>query len=279
MSNITKTFFHPVLSHASRDFVDGSLFEVSLNPRINENGKNENLCIDYSVKLISPAIQELLSDGSASIFLDLYSKETISRVLAPLDVNGGAVEFASGQLLGLLEVQPFVIATKQLKSYKPAGINSEYGEMAFNVGAGSHLAIGEKVLIPLTFKWVSLESIIRVQQSDDIDTDSYLVNLESSIITILMGKSFHALWDIMRSYPAVRPYLFLSVYKDTFVEALGLIYKSEDVEEYAWAQTLISKCVQSGIKIEDLTDFASQNQAVLKLLRELGVHKLLASEA
>lgn len=278
MSSLSKTFFHPVLSHTSRDFIDGSLFEVNLSPRINESGKNENLCIDYSVKLTSRAIQELLSDGSASIFLDLYSKETISRVLMPLDLNGGVVEFASGQLLGLLEVQPFVIATRQLKSYKPAGINAEYGEIAFSVDPGSHLAIAEKVLVPLTFKRVSLESIIRVQQSDDIDTDTYLINLESSIITILMGKSFHALWDIMRSDPAVRPYLFLSVYKDTFVEALGLINKSEDVEEYAWAQTLISKCEQSGIKIEDLTDFASQNQAVLKLLRELGVHKLLASE-
>jgi len=279
MSNLSKTFFHPVLSHESRDFVDGSLFEVSLSPRINENGKSENLSIDYSVKLTSPAIQELLSDGSAGVFLDLYSKETISRVLAPLDGNGGTVEFASGQLLGMLEVQPYVIATKQLMGYKPAGINSEYGAITFNVGAGSHLAIAEKILIPLTFKRVSLESIIRVQQSDDIDTDSYLVNLESSIITILMGKSFHALWDIMRSDPAVRPYLFLSVYKDTFVEALGLINKSEDVEEYAWAQTLITKCEQSGIKIDELTDFASQNQAVLRLLREFGVHKLLASEA
>jgi hypothetical protein len=94
-----------------------------------------------------------------------------------------------------------------------------------------------------------------------------------------MGKSFHALWDIMRSDQAVRPYLFLSVYKDTFVEALSLIHKSEDVDEYAWAQTLIAKCDQNGIKIEDLSDFASQNQAVLKLLKEFGVHKLLASEA
>lgn len=278
MSSLSKTFFHPVLSNSSRDFDDSSLFEVSLSPRINESGKDENLCIDYSVKLTSPAIQGLLSDGSANIFLDLYSKETISRVLAPLDINGGVVEFPSGQLLGVLEVQPFVIATKQLKKYKPMGINSEYGDITFDVRAGSHLAIAEKVLIPLTFRRVSLESIIRVQQSDDIDTDSYLVNLESSIITILMGKSFHALWDIMRSDPAVRPYLFLSVYKDTFVEALSLINKSEDVEEYAWAQTLIARCEQSEIKTEDLTDFASQNQAVLKLLRELGVHKLLASE-
>jgi hypothetical protein len=93
-----------------------------------------------------------------------------------------------------------------------------------------------------------------------------------------MGKSFHALWDIMRSDQAVRPYLFLSVYKDTFVEALGLINRSEDVDEYAWAQTLIAKCEQAEIEIKDLTDFASQNQAVLKLLREFGVHKLLANE-
>jgi hypothetical protein len=230
------------------------------------------------VKLTSPAIKELLSEGSVDIFLDLYSKETISRVLMPLDINGGLVEFASGELLGMLEVQAFIIATKQLKGYRPTGINSEYGEISFNLRPGSHLAIAEKVLIPLTFKRVSMESIIRVQESNDIDADIYQVNLESSIITINMGKSFYALWDIMRSDPAVRPYLFLSVYKDTFVEALSLINSSEDVEEYTWAQTLRLKCEQSGIKIEDLKSFASQNQAVLKLLGEFGVHKLLASE-
>jgi hypothetical protein len=120
--------------------------------------------------------------------------------------------------------------------------------------------------------------MIRVQKSEDIDPDSFSVNLESHVITILMGSSFHSLWDIMRSDQAVRPYLFLSVYKDTFVEALSLINRTEDVEEYGWAQALITKCENSGIKIEDLNDFSSQNTAALMLLREFGVHKLLASE-
>jgi hypothetical protein len=93
-----------------------------------------------------------------------------------------------------------------------------------------------------------------------------------------MGEQFHALWDIMRSDSAVKPYLALSIYKDTFVEALSLIHKSEEAEEFSWAQALISRCEKSEIKLEELTNFASQNQAALKLLRELGVHKLLASE-
>jgi hypothetical protein len=93
-----------------------------------------------------------------------------------------------------------------------------------------------------------------------------------------MGESFHALWDIMRSDIAVKPYLAISIYKDTFVEALSLIHKTEEAEEFSWAQALIARCEASGIKLEDLSNFSSQNQAALKLLGELGVHKLLASE-
>jgi hypothetical protein len=278
LSNLSKTFFHPVLRESTRDFVDGSAFSVELKPRLNQDKNNENLCIDYRVHLTSPGIQAQLKDGSAQVFLDLYSKETITRILSPLVDEEGSIEFQSGQLLGILEVQAAVIATKLIKSYGPVGVNAEYGDLKFNVPPGSILALGEKILLPLSFKRIKLESLIRVQLSKDLDPDVYELNLDSDFITILMGESFHALWDIMRSDSAVKPYLALSIYKDTFVEALSLIHKTEEAEEFNWAQALIARCENSGIKLEDLSNFSSQNQAALKLLRELGVHKLIASE-
>ena len=278
MSNLSKTFFHPVLRESTRDFVDGSAFSVELKARLNQNKNDENLCIDYKVDLASPGISAQLADGSAQVFLDLYSKETITRILSPLVDEEGTIEFKAGQLLGVLEVQAAVIATQCIKSYSPVGINKEYGDANFYISPGSILAIGEKILLPLSFKRIKLESLIRVQLSTDLDPDVYELNLDSDFITILMGESFHALWDIMRSDIAVKPYLALSIYKDTFVEALSLIYKTEEAEEFSWAQALIARCENIGIKLEELTNFSSQNQAALKLLRELGVHKLLASE-
>jgi hypothetical protein len=278
MSNLSKTFFHPVLRDSTKDFVDGSAFSVELKARLNQNKNEENLCIDYKVDLTSPGIRAQLADGSAQVFLDLYSKETITRILSPLVDEEGTIEFKPGQLLGVLEVQASVIATKRIKTYSPAGINDEYGDTKFNVSPGSVLAIGEKILLPLSFKRIKLESLIRVQLSKDLDPDVYELNLDSDFITILMGESFHALWDIMRSDIAVKPYLALSIYKDTFVEALSLIHKTEEAEEFSWAQALIARCESSGIKLEELSNFSSQNQAALKLLGELGVHKLLASE-
>ncbi|TRZ87074.1 MAG: hypothetical protein D4R83_03215 [Streptomycetaceae bacterium] len=278
MSNLSKTFFHPVLRESTRDFVDGSAFSVDLKARLNQNKNDENLCIDYKVDLASSGISAQLADGSAQVFLDLYSKETITRILSPLVDEEGTIEFKAGQLLGVLEVQAAVIATQTIKSYSPAGINKEYGDANFYILPGSILAISEKILLPLSFKRIKLESLIRVQLSTDLDPDVYELNLDSDFITILMGKSFHALWDIMRSDIAVKPYLALSIYKDTFVEALSLIYKTEEAEGFSWAQALIARCENIGIKLEELTNFSSQNQAALKLLRELGVHKLLASE-
>jgi len=278
LSNLSKTYFHPVLRESTHDFVDGSSFSVDLKARLNQGKNSENLCIDYKIDLTSAGIRSQLTDGSAQVFLDLYSKETITRILSPLVDEEGSIEFKAGQLLGVLEVQAAVITTQTIKSYSPAGINKEYGDLKFKVSPGSILAIGEKILLPLSFKRIKLESLIRVQLSKDLDPDVYELNLDSDFITILMGESFHALWDIMRSDFAVKPYLALSIYKDTFVEALSLIYKTEEAEEFSWAQALIARCENSGIKLEELTNFSSQNQAALKLLRELGVHKLLASE-
>ena len=278
LSSLSRTYFHPVLRESTRDFMDGSTFSVDLSPRLIQEKNIEKLCIDYKVELSSPGIRAQLNAGSAQIFLDLYSKETITRILSPLINEEGSIEFKAGQLIGVLEVQASVIATQTIESYSPEGINEEYGNLKFKVSSGSILALGEKILLPLSFKRIKLESLIRVQLSTDLDPDVYEINLDSDFITILMGESFHALWDIMRSDIAVKPYLALSVYKDTFVEALSLIYKAEEAEEFSWAQALIARCENIGIKLEELTNFSSQNQAALKLLRELGVHKLLASE-
>jgi len=278
MSDLTRTFFHPVLRESTRDFTDGSYFQVDVAPQLSEKLKKENLTLEYRVDLTSKSIQEQISNGSAKVFLDLYSKETITRILSPLEDVNGLIEFEPGQLLGVLEVQALVIATTGIRNYKPLGINEEYGGIDFDISPGSALAIGEKILLPLSFKRIKLESLIRVQLSLDLDPDVYELSLDSNFITILMGKSFHALWDLMRSDQAVKPYLALSVYKDTFVEALSLIYKTEEAEEFSWAQALISRCEKIGIKLDELNNFSAQNQAALKLLRELGVHKLISSE-
>jgi len=278
MSDLTRTFFHPVLRESTRDFTDSSYFQVDVVPQLSEKLKKENVTLEYRVDLTSKSIQEQISNGSAKVFLDLYSKETITRILSPLEGVNGLIEFESGQLLGVLEVQALVIATRGIRNYKPLGINEEYRGIDFDISPGSALAIGEKILLPLSFKRIKLESLIRVQLSLDLDPDVYELSLDSNFITILMGKSFHALWDLMRSDQTVKPYLALSVYKDTFVEALSLIYKTEEAEEFSWAQALISRCEKSGIKLDELNNFSAQNQAALKLLRELGVHKLISSE-
>ena len=278
MSSSLKSFFYPVLHKSSNDYVDGSYFEVEVSGRLMQKNDVENLCLDYKVNFSSPGLQKYLDNGAASIFLDVYSKETISRSVFSLKDLEGTLEFKPGLLMGLLEVQARIICSKKISGFNPSGINPEYGDIKFDVSAGSILAVGEKVLLPLSFKRVKMESIIRVQKSEDLDKDTFSVNLESNVITILMGSAFHSLWDIMRSDYSVRPYLFLSVYKDTFVEALSVLNKSEDVDEYGWAQALITKCEQNQIKLEELVDFASQNQAALKLLREFGVHKLLVNE-
>ena len=103
--------------------------------------------------------------------LDWLGAAGFTRNDLVIAVGGGAVTDLSGfvasswlRCIDWVAVPTTLAAMVDAAVGGKTGINSEYGAITFNVGAGSHLAIAEKILIPLTFKRVSLESIIRVQQ-------------------------------------------------------------------------------------------------------------------
>jgi hypothetical protein len=56
-------------------------------------------------------------------------------------------------------------------------------------------------------------------------------------------------WELMRTDKALKPFLYISIYKDTFVEALSMLASNSESHEYVWAQKLIEKCDDLGLKV------------------------------
>ncbi len=274
MSSTTRTFSHPVLRKDADDFTDGSQFQVIYTPKIEEVNNESVLKLDIQIDLDNASIAELIQNNQARVYLDIYSKDTLWRESLPLSIGFNEVRFQPGQLIGAVELQAYICTILDLE-YVPVNLNSEYEVPAFSLIVGSLLALGEKNVLPLLFKRIRMDNLIRVQKSKEIDPDVYEFVLESHVITILMGERFYGAWDLTRSDAETKPYLYISVYKDAFIEALNLLRISETVSEYSWAQNLLSKCEDLGINHGDLRDFSSLNSAALRLLSEFGVKKLV----
>jgi hypothetical protein len=139
------------------------------------------------------------------------------------------------------------------------------------------LAVGEREIFPISFSRRSFQDLIRVQTSTELDKNEYEISLASNIITINMGTNVRQAWELMSSDANYRSFLFISIYKDTFVEALSALVSGDDVEEFAWARKLTETFEKVGLDITDEADFTKLNRAVLRLLGKKGIEQVIAN--
>ena len=149
--------------------------------------------------------------------------------------------------------------------------NEEFGGNSFGVEVGSPLAIGDKDIFYFAFAERSLQDLIRVQTSTELNENEYEISLASNIITIIMGTNVRKAWDFIRSDSSLRPYLYMSIYKDTFVEALGAVVNDDGIDEFLWAQKLREKFEEKNFQFNDASDFSKINMAVLRRLGSRGI--------
>jgi hypothetical protein len=277
LGNLTYPIIKPN-NLVSTDFIDKSSFYTELNLVVKEIDNRQHLILNYVYNLKNDYIQNLIYEKKAYVFITIYCGETLFKNSYCLNSERDEIDLGTGNIIGNLEVQSMIVTSIQLDNYEPPNVNPEYLTDSFELSAGSILAMSDREIFPISLERINLQSLIRVQLSTEKAPDTYEINLESNVITIMMGKNSMSAWELMRTDRALRPFLYISIYKDTFVEALALLSSSHESHEYAWAQKLIEKCNDLGIKIELLSDFSSQNQAALLLLGDFGMQRLVKSE-
>ena len=270
MATKVKTFLHPIIRANSNDYIDGSYFNAELTAEISSEAK-DSIRIAYSVNLNNPYIEKLISSDVASVYLNLYCADTIYRSSFLLNQYKGEITLAPGEVIGSLEIEPIVLNNLEIKQFSPPGLNQEFGGNLFQVEVGSPLALGEKDIFNFAFAERSLQDLIRVQTSSELNDNEYEISLTSNIITIIMGINVRKAWDFIRSDSSLRPYLYMSIYKDTFVEALAAVVNGDSTDEFLWAQKLREKFEEKNFQFSDFNDFSKINMAVLRRLGSRGI--------
>jgi len=277
MPSKNKIYQHPVLRNGSTDYADGSTFESNFVVTISGNLSKDTVDVSYILQVRNRHLLNLIEDGKAAFFLSFYSSETLFKSLIKVEDMKGQLQLPSGAVLGSLEIEAFIIAVMQITQHCPEGLNAEYGNLKFEIDAGATLAVGEKEIFPISFIRRSFQDLIRVQTSTELDKNEYEISLASNIITINMGTNVRQAWELMSSDGNYRSFLFMSIYKDTFVEALSALVSGDDVEEFAWARKLTETFEKVGLNISDEADFAKLNRAVLRLLGKKGIEQVIAN--
>ena len=274
MSFRPRSYPHPVLSPFSRDYVDGSELFGSFDRR-SDNGE---LVIDYEITLKSDRLNEFRApDGGAFLALDIYSKGSRWRKLYDLTSDKGSVSIPESQVFGTVEVTPMLLATKD-GELEFAGINKEYSLSRFTVQEGDVLAHGDTYFFESDHQASSNdgESLISFQLSEGLDPNEYEIGLSYDGIVVFAGKNVMQVTKAMSADTNFRPYLFMSFYKDAFIEAIEEIltqYKNQEEPEEFWAKGLLAYIDSQGFSLDTIEDGDrnSIQRFVLRMIADDGV--------
>jgi hypothetical protein len=277
LPNKSRIYQHPVLRSGSLDYVDSSTFESIFEVKISGESVKDTVQVSYTLQIRNKSLLALLDKGQASIYLAFYSAETLFKQLIQIKELRGQLQLQRGAVLGSLEIEPLIVASQKIIGFSPPGINKEYGNIQFEIERGAPLAIGERDIFPISFARRTFQDLIRVQTSTELDKNEYEISIASNVITIIMGINVRQAWELMSADSSYRPFLFISIYKDTFLEALLALVSGDDVEEFAWAKKLIDNFEKVGLDISRETDFATLNRAVLRLLGKKGVEQVITN--
>lgn len=254
---------HPVLAPWSEDIGNAS-FDTRIVFELNES--ENQVTIRCDVTLDHPDIRSLIETGSATFGCFIKCQETGLRRLQPLGFPSGSQQFASGALLGRVQLRPMVWSTRQIADYEPAGAHAEFAG-GMNVDAGQILALDDEQLIEVTRPPLPpLESIFKIESSDEVPAGEFELDTTDDHITVLMPKATYQLvQDLRNTDESTRAALMNALYVPIIMEVLDQLRDGDDqFEQYRWLHPFRARCELAEV---DLTKPSLLNDAQ-KLLQQ-----------
>lgn len=243
MSYRARAYPYPVLSSFSNDFGADARFEAQMTLEVDETDA-QKLSLGYDIGHSSPWLDEYIIDQQAELVLDVECRATLLREHVRLPGFKGRINFRTGQLYGAVSATPLIVSRTDNPTYRPEGIDSEFGSAVFDVKRGDILGVGESITFDLEFARTLERDLITIQYSDDgVERDAYKFELSGERITIIASESLRDVIGQMRASATLRPYLYMSIYKDCIAAALDFLVAEGDLEgsERPWSRALVRK--------------------------------------
>lgn len=243
-SNVFKTYPYPVLGN--NDDIEG-LFEFSVEPEISGDEVEVNVALDIK----HPDLEDMISNGYATISIDIGCKKTLFKASSQTDSNYLSVRIPATSLRDRVDIDCYIVSTHDVEEYRPSGIRLDMDLGPVSIESGDILAdggtkwfIADKYFDPLRSP---VSSFIKIMRSNAED-GSYAADFNNPIITIKVPSTqFEDFEYANRHKDGVL--IHSAVVLPVLVEAIINLGDSE-YSEYSWSIKL-----QSMIEAKNLDQY------------------------
>lgn len=269
-----KALPYPVLGR-SDDFIDSD-FQTAITTEVIRDETGERVQISYNFMCSNEEITELIEAGKASYSLDIRCVDTLYRMVHFLNEDTGVINFDVGDLYGKVVIEPCVVIKVKVKNFFAKDLHPEFDGTTYELEVGDQIAVDAPAVRFIEFDRLRFESLVKIELSEDVDTNTYQVDLSGDQIIIYMGEKMRTVWDINWQDKEKAPFLALSVYKDVVLAALEVLSNNEEEsDERKWGRALKQKIVSAGIRIPQDADFHELNPIAQRLVSRHGVQRIL----
>lgn len=265
------SFPYPVLCSFSGDYTNDAFdLDVEITNQFNQ------LYLIGTFKLTSPSIDKLILDDKADFLVHIECGLTSFRKALSFKENTFKLPIERHLIKGKLEINGFIVAKEDIKSYTSNNFDEMYEGLQFDIDKGNILAVTDRIdaiIYEENEDYKDLTSIINIRKSD---TDEYMkIDHETDKITIILPKNSYELYA----------YYAKSVFKEVIITNVifpALIHvfaqveqNKKEYEDNRWYQVLKEILEQSGVNIEAIGDRGEPGYVIAQKLLHNPVAKSL----
>lgn len=269
-----KAYPYPVLQPDYPNFLESEVFEVhfTLDQTSGDSGVNQTLTAEVTQK--NDAIRNLIIDGLAKIYAEVFVAETISRHLVEIGMGSVPVDISNIDLVGTVEITGVVLAESEISNYKPENAIAEFAAVGnFDLETGDVIAYGRTEYFEISLDHNAQPDLVRIEPIPDQPPYYYDFTFEGNVITIKVSTELMKYWKVLKQDSQKKHLLFTNIYRDCMQEAIIQLGNHSNGEQL-WFKVLNSQLSKLNIDWESREPREVANQLVF----DYGFGKVIENE-
>lgn len=245
-----KAFPHPVLRRHSSDY-QGVEFEVTFDePVRRQNSTAFTVCADFC--LSDPDLLQLVDTGQAEYALLTTCSRTHYRALVSSAEPHVCVVTDDGDVIGDVEVTPFMVATCDVSSFSAEHWNDAYRvHPTYDIPAGAVLAADEPLECPIdTAEEAPVSSIFDLTSDERLSAGEWICDLSGDRVSVAVSAHDYGRFVTARERFREAPegaYILNGVYLPCLLHTLHEADRLEDeLGDRRWFRTVNARLTNLG---------------------------------
>lgn len=266
-----RSYPHPVIGN--RDDVPGAAFQATVDVSTDK----ENVYLDVTTVCSSDVVVDLVNEDAATYAVHVECSNTLFRTVFQFREAIKRLSIPADNLNAVVEVNTFVVATKNISGYRIPDAHTDYGDTSFDIGKGDVLAVAQGYTFDVESNFDSLGrigSIMQIVESSEDGDRPLLVDMGRDKLTIILSKPDFGVYRLVRGQDAVSGPLTCAIVLPVLVEALRVLVGADgDNDDLRWSRILRRRVSALGRDLTESTDCLEVAQELL----ELPIRRALAS--